>query len=303
MLKRVSKIREGFPGQRLVVLPPSVLARAAVLPICRKLSVTCIGRFDTAFHHFVERTHGTEDYILIGCLAGAGDIKINRKSWQMREGDIAILPPATYHQYEADLQSPWTIIWAHFNGESVSEYCQGIGITSVERRLWVENMQRIVDAFEETYSYVLGGYTDSDLIGLSTSFGRLLGLCRVQQRSRHAPQRHAEEQVLRAIQFMRDNIKRPLDLRECARRAGWSPSHFSQMFKRQTNISPMEFFARLKMTRACELLTTTDSPVKQISNELGFEDPFYFSRLFRNRLHLAPSSYRNTYALRPHRGR
>jgi AraC-like DNA-binding protein len=87
----------------------------------------------------------------------------------------------------------------------------------------------------------------------------------------------AEDQVLRVIRFMSENVDRNLDLETCARKAGWSRSHFSQGFRHQTNVSPMEFFARLKTARACEMLTNSDESVKEIADKLGFSDPFYFS--------------------------
>jgi AraC family transcriptional regulator, arabinose operon regulatory protein len=85
-------------------------------------------------------------------------------------------------------------------------------------------------------------------------------------------------------------------LRECADRARWSSPHFNMVFKRQVNIPPMEFFARLKTTRACELLKTTDLTVREIAAQLGFEDPFYFSRFFRRHQNISPSHYRKEFS-------
>jgi AraC family transcriptional regulator, arabinose operon regulatory protein len=116
MARRKLKIREGFPGQRLVVVPPRIVNRAAHLPVCRALLPTHIGRFDSAKHHFVERKNGTPEYIFIACLSGAGRCWIQKRHWNLEEGHAVVLPPGIYHRYEADEIAPWTIFWIHFRG-------------------------------------------------------------------------------------------------------------------------------------------------------------------------------------------
>jgi AraC-like DNA-binding protein len=298
MARRKLKIREGFPGQRLVVVPPRIVNRAVHLPVCRALLPTHIGRFDSAKHHFVERKNGTPEYIFIACLAGAGRCWIQKRHWNLEEGHAVVLPPGIYHRYEADEIAPWTIVWIHFRGRDADDYCRAMNVSLENPRFWIGEMPRITAAFEETYSYVLGGYTDGDLLGLSTSAARLFGLCRYYQRSSDVRRRQTEGRVLAAIRFMHEHVDRMLQLEECAKRSGWSPSHFSMVFKRQVNIAPMEFFARLKTTRACELLKTTDLTIEEVANQLGFEDSFYFSRFFRKHHNLPPSRYRREFSPR-----
>jgi len=291
------KIREGFPGQRLVVVPPRIVAHGLRSPVCNLLFPTHIGRFNQAKYHFVERRHGSGQYILIVCLAGAGICKLGSKIWQLEEGYAIILPPDAYHRYQADQERPWTIFWVHFLGTAAATYLQAMGITVGEPRFWIGDLAVVTDAFEETYRYVLSGYTDKDLFGLSTSLARLLGLCRVHQKSSLLRRRLAEDRVLQAIRYMRENVERPLALSDCAHSAGWSAAHFSLVFRRQTNLSPIQFFTRLKMSRACELLKTTDLSMQEIAMKIGFNDQFYFSRLFHRHLRMAPTAYRREFSL------
>ncbi|HKI69808.1 MAG TPA: helix-turn-helix transcriptional regulator, partial [Verrucomicrobiae bacterium] len=59
-----------------------------------------------------------------------------------------------------------------------------------------------------------------------------------------------------------------------------------------TGCAPIDFFIRLRMQHACKLLDGTALSVKEIAAELGYEDPFYFSRTFKSVNHVAPSEYR-----------
>jgi AraC-like DNA-binding protein len=58
--------------------------------------------------------------------------------------------------------------------------------------------------------------------------------------------------------------------------------------------SPIDFFIRLRMNRACRLLAESSLPVKDIAAQLGYDDPFYFSRLFKSVHAVAPTEYRTS---------
>ena len=291
------RIREGFPSQRLVVIPPQIISHALRLPICELLFPTHIGGFNQAKYHFVERRHGTAQYILIICLAGLGTCRVGPKTWRLEKGHGIVLPPETYHCYQADQEQPWTILWVHFVGKTASEFASTLGVTLAEPSFWIGDLAVVIDAFEETYRYVLSGYTDRDLLGLSTSLVHLLGLCRIHQKSPGLRRRLAEDRILRSIRYMRANLAQPITLKDCAQSAGWSEAHFSLIFRRQTNLSPIRFLTRLKIHRACELLKTTDLSMQEIAREIGFEDQFYFSRLFHRHLRMAPTTYRREFSL------
>ena len=91
---------------------------------------------------------------------------------------------------------------------------------------------------------------------------------------------------------MRQNLHRTLTLAEIARHASLSVPHFGAMFRRQLNCSPLEMHIRLRMQRASELLESTDHTVAEIGGALGYDDPLYFSRLFRQKIGQPPSHYR-----------
>ena len=290
--------REGFPGQRLVVLPAPILARAAALPVTGWLLPTHLGRFNHAKHHHVERRHGCPEHILLACLDGAGHVKADGIDTMIQAGDMILLAPGKRHTYRADDSSPWTIFWFHFRGEGAQAHrdalLAGGGGGPVFR---VREPGVLVEAFEETFRHVLGGFTDADLFALSTSFSRFLGLCRVHQQSRDRRRRETDDRVLRVIRHMRANMDRQIPLDELARLGGWSPAHFSALFRRQTNASPLAFLNRLRMQKACELLKLTDDPIGAIAPSVGFDDTFYFSRIFHKLVGLAPTAYRRAYAV------
>jgi AraC-like DNA-binding protein len=98
--------------------------------------------------------------------------------------------------------------------------------------------------------------------------------------------------IEQSIAYMAQHLDQPLQVATLAARANISPSHFFALFKRRIGSAPMDYFTRLRMQRACRLLERTTLSVKEIASELGYDDPFYFSRVFKSVNSMAPSDYR-----------
>jgi AraC-like DNA-binding protein len=95
-----------------------------------------------------------------------------------------------------------------------------------------------------------------------------------------------------AIDFLSSNISEMLALEKMAAAVNLSISHFSFLFKKKTGFSPIEYFNHLKVQKACQYLLFTDLRVREISLELGIEDPYYFTRMFTRVMGLSPNNYR-----------
>lgn len=286
------RIREGFEGQRLFVLPPAVQARCRRLPVVRELRATDLGHFPGAPGHYVHRAEGRPEAILIYCLQGAGWCRLRGRRWLIGEGDALFIPPATPHTYGADGRAPWSIYWAHFTGRGAVQYLDALAVSVSSPILHTPKSGVIAEAFEEMLGYVPHGYSEASLLGMSTALARLLGLLRWHQRSPERLARHGEEKVLRSIDLMRRSLAQPMTVAELARHVSLSPSRYAHLFRRFVGTSPLAFFARLKMQQACHWLGTGDDAVGEIAERLGFQDPLYFSRAFRRIVGLSPRAYR-----------
>ena len=66
-----------------------------------------------------------------------------------------------------------------------------------------------------------------------------------------------------------------------------------QRFTTHTGLSPHQYLLEFRLVRARSLLVETEFSIKEIATQTGFEDEFYFSRLFRQKLNLTPSQWRN----------
>lgn len=100
------------------------------------------------------------------------------------------------------------------------------------------------------------------------------------------------EKIQPCLDYMRQKLDQPLRVSTLSSLLGVSPSHFFYLFKRATGFSPIDFFIRLRMHRAAELLRQTKLSVKEISAVLGYNDQFYLCRLFKSVYGVPPTGYR-----------
>ncbi len=91
---------------------------------------------------------------------------------------------------------------------------------------------------------------------------------------------------------MESNIQSTFKLNELAKHFEFSPSHFSKTFKLRTQYSPIDYFIHLKIQHACQLLVFSNMRIFEIGRELGYEDQFYFSRVFKKAMKVSPREYR-----------
>lgn len=110
-----------------------------------------------------------------------------------------------------------------------------------------------------------------------------------------------DPRVQSVIEFMNNNLQRTISLPELAAIAYLSPSRFSHLFKAQIGVSPVEYFIRLKMEKARNLLTTSLLSIKEIMALVGCGTRSNFVSQFRRYFECAPSEYRKRSLLRNRR--
>ncbi|MGP8201688.1 MAG: helix-turn-helix transcriptional regulator [Limisphaerales bacterium] len=98
--------------------------------------------------------------------------------------------------------------------------------------------------------------------------------------------------IEQSIAYMMQHLNQPLQVANLAQTAHLSASHFFALFKRWTGFSPIDYFIRLRMEEAGRLLVDANMSVKETAATLGYDDPFYFSRVFKSVHGMAPSDYR-----------
>jgi AraC-like DNA-binding protein len=283
---------EGFPGQRIVVLPRRVVAGALEHPLLRTLVPTDVGFFPHAAGHMRERMSGVDQAIFIYCTQGHGWCELAGQRHEIQPGELLVIRPEVPHAYGADERQPWTISWVHAAGLNVSFYLNELGVSPDRPVLYLGQNPQLLALFEELIDIVEHGYTPAHLLYASQTLAHLIGLMIWHRQQNWRGDPDPKQKIAQSIAYMKQNLAKPLRVSTLATLTNLSPSHFTALFKRETGYAPIDYFIRLRMHQACQLLDTAHMNVKEIANALGYEDPFYFSRIFKSVNETSPTEYR-----------
>jgi AraC family transcriptional regulator of arabinose operon len=287
-----ARVEEGFSGQRLVIVPLDQRVAGASLPVVRDLQVTHIGHFNTARNHFVERQRGCPDHILIYCMAGAGHCRLHDETWDVVAGNLIYLPADVAHSYFADAADPWSIFWIHFTGLRAGDHVEALALPGNCPILNVPKQDVMRDAFEQTYRHAVDGFSDLGQLGMTTGLARLIALARIYSQTGTVRTRRTEDRILEIIRQLQAEPSRNWRLEELASAAGMSLPHFSERFHKQAGCPPKQFLIGLRLQIASALMQESGLTVAQIAHQVGYEDPYYFSRLFRIHTGQSPREHR-----------
>lgn len=88
------------------------------------------------------------------------------------------------------------------------------------------------------------------------------------------------------------HLDEELQLAHLAQESGLSEFHFSRLFKKTTGFSPSQYFIRLRMAKARQLLRETTKSIIEIGLDVGYSSPSHFSQIFRREVGVTPTDYR-----------
>jgi AraC family transcriptional regulator, arabinose operon regulatory protein len=288
--------RQGFAGERHVVLPADAVEGFAGDPVLRDLYPTAVGHFPHAEGHLVVRPKGTADFILILCVDGSGWCRFGGRHWRLHAEQAVVVPRGVAHSYGTTKRRPWSIYWAHLAGMRVMDYMRFMDLTAADPLATCGNVGELSYHFEAALDRLKYGYSPANLLAMSASLRQILALMHLHRKADRAAARPSMEKARATVDFMRQNLSRPMTIADFARFAGLSVPHYSALFRRAFGHSPVAYFLRLKAQEASQLLVTTASPVGEIARSLGIDDPYYFSRFFKKAMGLAPAHFRARHA-------
>lgn len=287
------KIREGFAGQRSIVVPQLILDMTETDSLLSALHITAMGYYPNAENHYRSRETPIEDYVLIYCVDGSGWFGIKGVKHEVPTNSFFILPAGEPHSYGASINHPWTIYWIHFRGTLAPAYAflpdkiYQIQPTSNSR------IRDRIDLFEEIFSTLDKDLTPDGVCYSSALLHHYLASLKYLPQFRENTGIAENDDIIDAtIHFLNENVEKGLTLTEIAEYSGFSPSYLSAVFKKRTGFAPLTYFNHLKIRHACRMLTDSDMKMNTICHKVGIKDPYYFSRLFSKVIGMSPSEYR-----------
>lgn len=232
---------------------------------------------------------GLRDHFLIHhVVAGRGVYSVNGQTFSVEAGHTFLVYPSTIVSYQADAVAPWEYYWVGFNGSNAP-------LLMAQTDFSPEHPVITTDFGPALRESLLGIYEarGSAPWQQAEMTGRLyLALSLFIRSAEKAPALSPGKlYVAQAVQYIARNYSRPIDVSLLARSIGVSRSNLFRAFMKHLHMPPNQYLTTFRIDLACEHLRAGGMSVAQVASSVGYDDPMYFSRVFKRTKGVSPREF------------
>lgn len=231
-------------------------------------------------------------FLLHHVLSGRGVYIRQDRRYELGPGDTFLITPNTTVHYYADLEQPWEYVWVGFGGLEAAELMEQTDFTPdqpvLRRGEHSDGLEALLRGVYQQY-----GASRWQQLTMTAQLYQLLAFL-VRTAGPEAGKRRKQRDCAQvAAEYIVSHYEEPISVEWLAEHTSVSHSSLYRRFVKRFQMSPKRFLLEYRVERACRLLESTDFSVQEVSNSVGFEDPFYFSRAFREIKGMSPRQYAN----------
>ncbi len=239
------------------------------------------------------------DFEMIYTIGGKSHITIENNNYICRSGDLILIPPFTRHTIQSDLDEPHDQYWLHFDVHPfyLHEEFKKYLFSSSDYLVTIGQNELLINLYcllERELEHYKPGYR----IFFQTI---LLQILIIIFRKEFNPDNYnnttakkTSKQVLldKCMDYIYDNISEQIYIDDLCRFVNVSQSHLFKIFNNYVKFPPAKFIQFIKVKKGEQLLKTTPLTIKEISIRLGFNSPFYFTKVFKEYYQVSPRQYK-----------
>lgn len=255
-------------------------------------SVVRAGHLRAGTEHRIEReTYPGHELIL--CLRGKGWVRVAGRQHEITTGQLVWVNCHHAHAYGAVTSEPWELYWLRAEGRSLDRLAQMLqvrnqpvldGIDCTKTKPFFERLFTAMQSTKPGDAAVCDAAV-SEIIAIAFE-------ARPSLLDAAAPE--LPPAVVKALEQMRLYYHKATRVAELASMAGMSESHFSRMFKAAMGTSPIDWLRRERINQAKRRLIESDDAIKEVAQQVGYSDQFFFSKDFKKMTSLTPTQFRQT---------
>lgn len=252
----------------------------------------CQGKGDIVYPHY----HEAMELLLVE--KGSLSAFVNGKNFDCFKGDILLVPCNSVH-YASSKNSDTKIKSLYFHPSLVCNNEFDINPEKILNRelafsyiLKGEQQKSLIDVFENTY--ILGSQKRlqaaevmSVIAGLYTLLSEYIKLV-----PHDGETVHGFNRISPAITYIKENLHRPIRIKELSAILFVCDDHLIRLFKSTTNKTPARYIMDARIEKAMQLLSKTELSIAEISEAVGFSSPNFMAKVFKESLHISPKDYR-----------
>ena len=222
---------------------------------------------------------------------GEGTFETETGKYKVTPGSMVLILPGVRHRSLPTYEIGWHEYWVGFKGDYFSRLINE-GILSKHSVFFEANPSSyIVSTYNQIFNEIITQRSMYQLRACSGILSLIAELLKHKQENMEQLD-HCQQIVEKAKKHMDLNLYNTVDLPCIAGDLGISLSYFNKIFKTYTSLTPYQYYINTKITAAKSLLEHDNMTVKETAYQLGFEDQYYFSRLFKNKTGICPKNWK-----------
>ena len=234
---------------------------------------------------------GRRDYQILYVANGKTHFWFDGREEIFSAGHMVLYKPEEIQKYVYYLEDNPEVFWIHFTGSDVKNILAYHGISLDEHVFYcgvLPDYKALFRKIIQELQLCRYGYEDY----IASLFNDILLLVDRQQHEQKKATGNVQEQIERAAAYFNENYNTKISIDDYAESLHISTNWFIHNFKQYAGMSPAQYILSLRMVNAQSLLERTTYNIKEISEIVGYENPLYFSRVFKKEIGKSPAQYR-----------
>ena len=234
---------------------------------------------------------GRRDYQILYVANGKTHFWFDDREEIVSAGHMVLYKPEEIQKYVYYLEDNPEVFWIHFTGRDVKNILAYHGISLDEHVFYcgvLPDYKALFRKIIQELQLCRYGYEDY----IASLFNDILLLVDRQQHEQKKTTGNVQEQIERAAAYFNENYNTKISIDDYAESLHISTNWFIHNFKQYAGMSPAQYILSLRMVNAQSLLERTTYNIKEISDIVGYENPLYFSRVFKKEIGKSPAQYR-----------
>jgi len=230
-----------------------------------------------------------QDFRMVYISKGKGIFQSTQSGLiSINAGDALLLFPGEWHRYRPDPEVGWTEFWISFSGDYAKKLMSELFPSSRRPILRIGHNEALLQLLITLTRTV---HTNSNpSLTAAQGIQVLAHLIAPTQR----PRSRYSEQIEVGLYYISEHAEQTIDFEALVRKLGLSYSVFYRQFHEATKMSPTYYQQMIRLSKAKDLLCETTLGIGKIAERVGFECPYYFSRIFKAKTGVTPGEYRQT---------
>ncbi len=254
------------------------------------LYVQEVGTLQSLEPHISKRQN-LNSYLFFLVLDGKGTVSYENKKYQISAGDCVWLDCTRPYSHESSADSPWSLMWVHFNGISARPYYEAYLNYGSQFLFRPRNLVPFTDALTHLFQAQTGKSPLTELLS-NKYLTDIITQCFTESKAVQDGEYSMYEKLNQVHSYLDEHYPEKITLEKLSEQFFISKFHLSREYKKAFGSTISNDLTVLRVSHAKSLLRFSAASVESIAQSCGFQDAGYFIKVFKKSEGMTPLEYR-----------